>query len=461
MFDYKKKSQMVQTAQTNFNRNLLDITSRENIRFYPNLLKHSGDNLDRNNQRITRNERWQNLYQNMLDRLSDVLRDCMEPVMFFFVFFDAYLKTTMVYDVLAASLKSMIELFSAFSYFFLFIPHITVLNVYTENLSRVYDDYFSKGGQKKPITHRGLTASGCIKSESIGRSKDRVDQKNSGKNEVLNVVAEVSSAVTKIKRTYEMKIETGKITAVFGKNGHGKSLLFNMISGLIPGIDCEHAKNPCFTVYFMQQHDSIMDQDETKEPWSPMQVMALLWPQKIEKFKVEDMTDDNLLPYSDKENNPREVKVSEMKKLVNQNLETLNFEKDGLTTLEDIERGKINTENLSGGQKKKLRLAMYLAMAEVIEPWVFLIDEPYNDLDDVSVKNLKSLISKDSNKFPNSSVFVVTHSDDNNKDLDRYDEVLKIEASEKVKNTNVVYQGGANKYQLQRDSTQDVASMWG
>ena len=104
---------------------------------------------------------------------------------------------------------------------------------------------------------------------------------------------------------------------------------------------------------------------------------------------------------------------------------------------------------------------MYLAMAEVIEPWVFLIDEPYNDLDDVSVKNLKSLISKDSNKFSNSSVFVVTHSDDNKKDLERYDEVLKIEASENVKNTNVVYQGDANKYQLQRDSTQDVASMWG
>ena len=83
-----------------------------------------------------------------------------------------------------------------------------------------------------------------------------------------------------------------------------------------------------------------------------------------------------------------------------------------------------NFNDMSGGQKCKLRLAIYFAMAECIEPRLFMIDEPYNHLDQASRAGVRKILDEFKGKKAGTTTFVVTHEDNKSNCLSLYDKVI-------------------------------------
>ena len=461
---YRKMAEGARIAESKFYQNLTGIAKDSNIRFYPNLLSQATDDLGKYSKKITGNKWWASWYQNLIDMLSVMIREGIEPVMVLVVFLSTYLKTSMSYNALSVNLSAMTQLCSAISFVLMFLPEVADLNAFTEHLSRLGDDYLSENKATEKITHHGLRSSGSC--------EFAVPKKKTNGN-VLKVAAELTIAaqVEHIKekpfRKYSYKgkaleIEDGKLTAVFGKNGAGKSLLFNTISGLIPGIDRDERikNNACFSVYCMQNYTQLIPREGSIDPWSPMQIMALWWPQRNDGLSIEGIDEEkDGLMYTNSDGQAQKVSFSKLKDIMNEYLKKLGFEiLDGqgkkVTTVDDLKGSKINFDHMSGGQKKKFRLALFLAMAKEIQPRVFLIDEPYNDLDFDATEQFKKLISKikkddkkDSKEFKKTSTFIVTHSDNNENDLERYDQVLFLSAeSLDEEDSNVGFYGSVKDY---------------
>ena len=155
-------------------------------------------------------------------------------------------------------------------------------------------------------------------------------------------------------------INEGQIFGMLGPNGVGKSTIFNLITGLI---------TPKYGKIF------INGQDATNFP------IYL----RAKKFKVgyvpqyggffNDLTlNDNLKAISEiviKDKNLRSERI---------NYVTSKFELDNLK--------EIKAKHLSGGQKRKL----VLALALLSEPRVLLLDEPFAALDVLTIKMLQEII---------------------------------------------------------------------
>ena len=94
-------------------------------------------------------------------------------------------------------------------------------------------------------------------------------------------------------------------------------------------------------------------------------------------------------------------------------------------------------KDMSGGQMRKLRLAIYFAMAECIKPRLFMIDEPFNDVDDPSERAICEMLKEFKEKNAGTTTFVVTHQDNNSLRLNLYDRVLLMRNSNKP----IVYYG--------------------
>ncbi len=163
-----------------------------------------------------------------------------------------------------------------------------------------------------------------------------------------------------ILNNLNLKIKKQEILGMLGPNGVGKSTIFNLITGL---------KDPNYGEVIIEGINS------TKLPID----------ERFTKFKlglvpqygglIHDLTLlDNLKLVSEihiKENELRKHKIS---KLITQ------FEFEALLN--------IKAKHLSGGQKKKL----VIAMALINDPKILLLDEPFAALDILTIKMLQEII---------------------------------------------------------------------
>ncbi len=157
-----------------------------------------------------------------------------------------------------------------------------------------------------------------------------------------------------------LQINKQEILGMLGPNGVGKSTIFNLITGL---------KDPNYG-------DIIIDGvKSTKLPIN----------ERFTKFKlgfvpqygglIQDLTlMDNLKLVAEIHIKERDLREHKINKLITQ------FEFESLLN--------IKTKNLSGGQKKKLVIAMSL----VNDPKILLLDEPFAALDILTIKMLQEII---------------------------------------------------------------------
>ena len=157
-----------------------------------------------------------------------------------------------------------------------------------------------------------------------------------------------------------LKINKQEILGMLGPNGVGKSTIFNLITGL---------KDPNYGEIFI---------DGTKSTKLPIN-------ERFTKFKlglvpqygglIHDLTlYDNLNLVSEIHIKDKELRKHKVNKLISQ------FEFESLL--------KIKSKNLSGGQKKKL----VIAMALINDPKILLLDEPFAALDILTIKMLQEII---------------------------------------------------------------------
>ncbi len=157
-----------------------------------------------------------------------------------------------------------------------------------------------------------------------------------------------------------LKVNKHEILGMLGPNGVGKSTIFNLITGL---------KDPNFGEIIIDGTNS------TKLPMN----------ERFTKFKlglvpqygglIHDLTlEDNLKLVAEIHIREKELREHKLNKLISQ------FEFESLL--------KIKTKNLSGGQKKKL----VIAMALINNPKILLLDEPFAALDILTIKMLQEII---------------------------------------------------------------------
>ena len=157
-----------------------------------------------------------------------------------------------------------------------------------------------------------------------------------------------------------LKINRQEILGMLGPNGVGKSTIFNLITGLkspnygeviIDGINCTNLPiNERFTKFklgLVPQYGGLIHD------------LSLI---------------DNLKLVAEIHIKEKELRVQKINKLISQ------FEFDALLNI----KGK----HLSGGQKKKLVIAMSL----INDPKILLLDEPFAALDILTIKMLQEVI---------------------------------------------------------------------
>ena len=157
-----------------------------------------------------------------------------------------------------------------------------------------------------------------------------------------------------------LKINKQEILGILGPNGAGKSTIFNLVAGL---------KDPNYGEIFINGVDC------TKLPIN----------ERFTKFKlglvpqygglIHDLSlIDNLRLVSEIHIKEKELRNQKVNKLISQ------FEFESLLN--------VKAKNLSGGQKKKL----VIAMALVNDPKILLLDEPFAALDILTIKMLQEII---------------------------------------------------------------------
>ena len=157
-----------------------------------------------------------------------------------------------------------------------------------------------------------------------------------------------------------LQINKEEILGMLGPNGVGKSTIFNLITGLkdpnygdiyIDGVRSNNLPiNERFTKFklgFVPQYGGLI------------QDLSLL---------------DNLKLVAEIHIKEKELREHKLNKLITQ------FEFESIL--------KIKTKNLSGGQRKKL----VIAMALINDPKILLLDEPFAALDILTIKMLQEII---------------------------------------------------------------------
>ena len=156
------------------------------------------------------------------------------------------------------------------------------------------------------------------------------------------------------------KINEGQIFGMLGPNGVGKSTIFNLITGLI---------SPKFGKIFINGHDA------TKFPiyLRTKQFKVGYVPQYGGYFNDLSLH-DNLKAISEIIIADKNLRTQRINYVVSK------FELDSLK--------EIKAKHLSGGQKRKL----VLALALLSNPKVLLLDEPFAALDVLTIKMLQEII---------------------------------------------------------------------
>ncbi len=387
--------------------------------------------------------------------LSMVIFKITEPLLVLALFVGTYLATSMTYSDLQQHLSSLSQLFFCASSSLFYVSQISMLRVYAKHLRRVMVQYFSGKTEEKPQTFDGLRASGLKKFKA-----DASTTPSSNKSRIVQFMAEVKTAASqqqdgRLYRNYYTKdtadnnadsqpkpleFAVNELVYVVGRNSAGKSVFFNALSGLVPGLETEQVikEDPHFALYCEQEMISLPETDDSidQKPWTPLQILYMLWPED-QTFEIEKLSPASKLNFTDRSDiaNPvkKDVLVSQLKDSMDTYLKVLGFKQgSSIKTVDGIIDHHIDFNKLSPGNQAKMRLAIYFTMAKILKPRLFFIDEPYNHIDEPGRKAVRKIIDemKTNGCFDKTTVFVITHEDNDNHNLHRYDKVMAVQAKD-------------------------------
>ncbi|MFV0424971.1 MAG: ABC transporter ATP-binding protein [Bacilli bacterium] len=199
----------------------------------------------------------------------------------------------------------------------------------------------------------------------------------------LNLSFRDGDIVRQLFENASVKFESGKVYAVMGRSGSGKSSFISVISGLIK------ANNVCIEYDGKRVDDNML------------------------KFRKENISmvfqDYNLIDYLSPIQNIHVASTAQLKTKLEKNFIQYLLDLVGI----NIMNAKKPVSKLSGGEKQRVAIARALS----IDCPILLADEPTGNLDvenEVSVMKLFNKIAKESNKI----VIIVTHSNDVAKECD-------------------------------------------
>ncbi len=185
------------------------------------------------------------------------------------------------------------------------------------------------------------------------------------------------------------KFEAGKVYAVMGRSGSGKSTFISVISGLIK------ANNVC-----IEYDGNRVDQN-------------------MLKFRKENISmvfqDFNLIDYLSPVQNINVASTAQLKTRLEKNFISYLLDLVGISSI----NAKKPVSKLSGGEKQRVAIARALS----IDCPILLADEPTGNLDvenEDTVIEIFKKVAKESNKI----VIIVTHSKEV---ADQCDEIYRIE----------------------------------
>ncbi len=173
-------------------------------------------------------------------------------------------------------------------------------------------------------------------------------------------------------------IEKGKVTAILGPSGSGKSVLVKLILGLLIPTSGK----------ILYKERNIFEFND-KEIYSMRQEFSMLL-QDGALFDSMSVEDNVAFPLK-----VRKRPKNEIKDKVNFYLENV-----GLGGF-----GKRYPSELSGGQRRRVALARAL----VTEPKVIILDEPTTGLDPITTENIETLILRIKEQNPDKTFILITH----------------------------------------------------
>ena len=458
----KESNQKLGAQHENFDRTINYLIVEENrAQNLPNWLrvytKTARDNINEAFRIANENI----LSNSLLNKILEMTFKIADPIFILTMFLTPYLTGGMAFAQLAQILQQLKYLCLAGGAVIASAPYLGEMANFAENTSRVIRNYFLNKLPDVP-THRGLEAKGELKYQA--KASDTAEDTSSAE-KVLTFFAEVKSAATNkrdLSRQYGTKekpltFEPNTLVYVLGENGAGKSVFLDALDprfefgiGGDAGkgdygfcLHCEQeiitlptrvdrseydeSKDKSWTNQFMNfwqpnkskaGKQSESDQQHSKpKPWTVAQIIAMLWPQNLSE-EIENIDDESVLELQRGAESikPNKIKVADLLALVDHYMEALNLSAESI-------RDK-NFNDMSGGQKCKLRLAIYFAMAECIEPRLFMIDEPYNHLDQASRAGVRKILDEFKGKKAGTTTFVVTHEDNKSNCLGLYDKVI-------------------------------------
>ena len=163
-----------------------------------------------------------------------------------------------------------------------------------------------------------------------------------------------------ILNNLSLKINRNEVLGMLGPNGVGKSTIFHIITGL---------KDPSFGKVLINNVDC------TNIPiYERATRFKLGYVPQYGGFIQDLNLQENLELVGEIHIREKDLRQSKIEKIISQ------FEFDSLL--------KIKTKHLSGGQKKKL----VIAMALINDPNILLLDEPFAALDILTIKMLQEII---------------------------------------------------------------------
>lgn len=414
---------------------------------YPNMLTYGLSLLDNASLRVwqasqsaSRSDAIGEAWQRFIGKAASVM-------VILSIFPVLYLSTDMTYGYLQKNVYNFIELITAVTAVVDFLPYIRMLRSSCDQLQGIYEKAFVQNDPMS-ISSKGLRTQGTLRliDQNVLAFKADVFCAQMSGEEVQMRSYHVHDDVTA-----PLDFACGDVVLVTGQNGAGKSLLLTTLAQEVPGLEFSSGQNTETTpvsaavaTLYCEQDMFVLPSNTAEGQWTPEQLLVLLWPEKqtLDSRGLSGITGDTKL-FVDALSS---VTIKQMMEKIDGYLHQLHFNKDDVTTTQAMREQGIALGNMSGGQQQKLRLAMYFAMAEVLKPRIFMVDEPYNHLDAGGKNAVRTMVCamREKGLFDMTTVLIVTHDDDTSDRLTLYDKVLAINSGSQ---NSVSFYGAASAYQ--------------
>jgi ATPase subunit of ABC transporter with duplicated ATPase domains len=174
-----------------------------------------------------------------------------------------------------------------------------------------------------------------------------------------------------------LKLESGKIYGLVGRNGSGKSVLLKIMTGLMEPTSGRVILEPGKRMSVLNQNHNLFDEYTVLET-------VLMGNKVLHAIKTE--MDALYADYTDENAN----RIGELQ-LQFDEMNGWNAESDAATMLSNLEIGAEHHYTLMADLDGKLKVRVLLAQALFGNPDVLIMDEPTNDLD-LELHHLEILI---------------------------------------------------------------------